>query len=202
MKTFVRLMMTALMALTLIACGGKAASGTGELATLGDALKVESNTTNYQFNDQYFVYLFEYNGNITRVYGKMTPELNEQLNAVFMEEDSNPKMAEILKDVKIERIDNLSENIPSADSLKGYIGKTGQDLIDEGYSFSGYYNTGSDSTFFAEKGDYVFHVIFEESPNIPEDVYEYNDIVAPLVIKSFEYSDISGSATDIDAIAG
>ena len=40
MKTFVRLIMTALMALTLIACGGKAASGTGELATLGDALKV------------------------------------------------------------------------------------------------------------------------------------------------------------------
>ena len=75
MKTFVRLMMTALMALTLIACGGKAASGTGELATLGDALKVESNTTSYQFNDQYFVYLCQ-------LPGTEVPGLKEHLNQV------------------------------------------------------------------------------------------------------------------------
>ena len=197
-KTLLLLAALALL-FALAACGGgepAEPAEPGELATLADALSVESDLTQLSMDPEHFVYVFEYNGTPTRVVANMTEELYEAASAVFMDEDSDQKLIEVLGSLPLESVEDLTLNIPDQAELDQLIGKTGQELLDDGFSIWGYYSDDDEITFNLEKGDYAYLATFNEDTPIKE-TSSYEDNMSFRTLKSLVYDGIGSGATDI-----
>lgn len=194
------LLLAALMLLfALAACGGTEPAEPaepGELATLADALSVESDLSQLSMGPEHFVYVFDYNGTPTRVVANMTEELYEAASDVFMNDDSDEKLLEIVGSLPLESVEDLTLNIPDQAELDKLIGKTGQELLDEGYEIWGYYSDGEELYFNLEKGDYAYLATFNEDTPIKE-TSSYQDNMSFRTLKSLVYEGIGSGATDI-----
>ena len=120
MKNAFKAALAMLLAVSLTACQQQSQT---EPKTLKDAILMESDSKAMSFNEDYFVYVYKNNGEYTRVYGKISKELSEAINAVFLDDPDYKKTADLLATVKIEGSENLSANMPKEDDLKEYIGK-------------------------------------------------------------------------------
>ncbi|MBR3391530.1 MAG: hypothetical protein IKG74_02585 [Firmicutes bacterium] len=181
----------------LAACGGAPEPAEpGELATLADALSVESDLSQLSMDGEHFVYVFDYYGTPTRVVANMTEELYEAASDVFMNDDSDEKLLEIVGQLPLESVEDLTLNIPDQAELDKLIGKTGQELLDEGYEIWGYYSDGEELYFNLEKGDYAYLATFNEDTPIKE-TSSYQDNMSFRTLKSLVYEGIGSGATDI-----
>ena len=198
MKRIFTLLLAIMMLFALSACGGEAAPApeVGELNTLGDALSVESELNQLTMDSERFVYVFEYNGAPTRVVANMTEELYEAASEVFFDDDANAKMAEILGDLPLESVEDLSLGIPDQKTLDQLIGKTGQELLDEGYEVCGYWEEDNEASFYLVQGPYEYTGVFEKDAPLREES-SYEDNIRDLTLKSIVYTCLSPNATDL-----
>ena len=122
--------------------------------------------------------------------------LAEAASDVFMNDDSDEKLLEIVGSLPLESVEDLTLNIPDQAELDKLIGKTGQELLDEGYEIWGYYSDGEELYFNLEKGDYAYLATFNEDPPIKE-TSSYQDNMSFRTLKSLVYEGIGSGATDI-----
>ena len=201
----IRILMVWTLGILLVSCGssGPASALSNGPKTLGEAMKISSEISSYEFDSHYFVYVFSYEGNPTRVYGKLNADLFEKLDQEMMNGADTAKLADVLRDVKIEKMENLNEKAPSQAELDAYKGKNGQSLLDAGFSADGYAsNEDGSQKFFFTKDEFEYEVQFEETAEIPEDAYDsgYEAIVRPLTVKRIERTGLSSMAASIDRI--
>ena len=201
MKKLAVLILSVLMIAGLCGCGESkdSADNSGdypELKTLGDALAVDSELNQASWNSEKYVYVFEYDGKPLRVTAPMTEELYEQVDAVdFFADDKDAKIAEIVGGQEIEKIEDLSVNIPSQESLDELKGKKGADLIDEGYEVWGHYYDGTVLEVTMVKGDYEYTATFEGDINAEVDDFDAEAEITDLTVKEVIYEGISGNAS-------
>ena len=166
----------------------------GEFTTMGDAFAYESD--NISYSDEYYVYVFEKDGVIYRAIAELPADVSETIWAIdFFDENRDAMILEAVSPLPIMRLDNLTELIPPQEELDALVGKTGQELKDDGWSISSW---DLDSLEFGMyHGPFAFTVLMEGdfTPNENYDFDEDADF-APLTVKSVTYDGI-GDASDV-----
>lgn len=179
--------------------GGSGAASPAEITsakTIGDLAKYENN--GYMYDDKNYVTVVVVNGDFYRAKAKLTKEILEKLDAVdFQDENTSQKVEEIMAPIEIAELLNLSDMVLPKEELDKLVGKTGEDLLNAGWTTTGYYPDGS--SIRMDHGPAQYDVVFEET--IPEagDGTDTDEVIKPLKVKSIEFVEISSSAFDFDA---
>lgn len=201
MKKMLVLLLAIVMLLGVVGCGSASTSG-GKVApekikTLGDAFKY-TDEAYYGFGYEYFVYVFKESedGDFYRAIAEFSEELYEKSEEIdFDDEKREEKIHELYKDVPVFKVENLSAGIPSQKELDKYIGKTGADLLNEGFITSGYALGDESSDFWMSKGVYTYAVTFDIVLNSEGDFNE-EEVIKDAKILSVKYEMLSSAATD------
>jgi len=193
----------------LAACGqtGGDSSGTDEaaqgpvsgtaaiesLATIGDAMALEgAEFRQSSGQDNRFVYAFDLEETHYRVIASMTDEeFQAFMDLDFDDPDYDADLEKIIGPLKIEKWENLSDMIPPQEELDQWVGKTGQELFDAGWTNSGWNLEGME--FWMNYGPFMYTVVMEGTVENAED-FDEGDI-APLVVKSVTYNDLGDAGT-------
>lgn len=220
MKNTIALLLSLALILGLTACGGSAASSASavpeaenaesvsaaqetqapeaaenaEFHTMADVFAYDSD--NYASGGDYYIYVFEKDGIIYRATAKFPPDVSEKVAAIdIFDEQYDAKVREAVAPLKIEKLDNLTEMIPPQEELDALVGKTGQDLLDDGWTIWSYQLDIME--FGLHHGPFAFTVVFNGELEMTDDFDEYAAI-APLTIKSVTYDGI-GDGTETES---
>ena len=204
-KIFAVIMVLTLALAVLTACGEeqkdeeqkeeKATIDLDSLKTMGDAFALEAENDQFGSDDQHFVYVFEIGGTAYRVIADMTKEVQKEMDKLdASKEDFNDKTKEAAASLEISKRENLTEMIPSQEELDKFAGKTGQDLLDDGWTVSGW--DIDENTFTMNKGPFAYTVVIDSKLKESDD-FDGDEEIKKLKIKTIKYSDI-GDATNLD----
>lgn len=199
------LLLAALMLLfALAACGAEEpeepAAQPAELGTLGDALSVFSSYTYARWDAEHYVYVFDNGGAPYRVAAEMTQELYDAIDQIdFSDPEKDAKLLELIGDLPLISVENLNEGIPSQEELDQLIGKTGQELTDQGFEVWGFTTDGSEEEFTLAQGPYEYIAVFNEPAPAGAENAD-NDGIRDLTLKSITYNGISSNCTDIEGL--
>ncbi len=195
----------------LVACSGQSGAGEGEAPTassqaaavdvsswktLGDAFAVQTDSLSSGWDEHYYVSVFKAGDSIVRVVGKLDADSYAKIEAVdWSKEDAEKQLAEATDAVPLVSADDLTSELVSQDELDKYVGKKGEDLIDDGWTFQSYYMTGGDQTgtYFA-KGDLVYMITFDIS--VSDDLDDEGASVMDATVVEAEFGGASDAATD------
>ncbi len=207
-KRFIAAALACLLTLCLCACAKpsqdgeqSAPAGTAELKTLSDAIAQNGENVTYGYGDTYFCYVFEKDGQITRVLADLPEDVNQKIEEIdFFDEDIETKLFAVIGSLPIKQIDNLSESIIPQEELDKLAGKTGQQLIDDGFTVSYCRRIGEDeyTQYLFDKGFHSYLITFNEKLAQSDDFEEY-EAFKPLTVKSAEYESVSDTAVNPDA---
>ena len=205
MKRFLALFMVMLMTVTaLTACGGKSGSeeeksgvSVDSLKTIGDVIDCEAEDKQSAVYDGKVVYAFKLGETYYRVIGAVTHEQEEEYQKVDILKDGyEDEQKEIVKDVKIEKVENLSEQILSREEMDACIGKTGQEMQDAGWIYTGH--NLENMEFWLQYGPFVYTVVLDGKVDEKDwDTFEYESGAKDMKVKSVEFNTL-GDATNIE----
>lgn len=167
--------------------------------TLGDVLDCESPASGY--SDDLYIYVFVKDGVYYRAEADITEKISQSLSDIdFFDPDRDQKTRDLLSDLPIRKLYDLSEVlIPQAD-LSALAGRTGQDLLDMGFVPSGSYGFGDGfATAFLEKGPFEYQFDFAESVDLPEGDVNVAEVIRPLTVKAASFGgNLASYATDLE----
>ena len=185
------------MLLSLAACGAGGNEPAGEpadLTTLGDALGAESDYYYSVCDSSYYVYVFDNNGVPCRVAAEMTEDLYNALTAIeFTDPDKDQKTMDLIGGLPLILAEDLSAGIPDQAELDELVGKTGQELLDQGFQVWGYDEEADEYSLV--QGDYEYKASFDQKAEAGADG---DDAIRGLTLKSIVYDGVSTNAADID----
>lgn len=186
MKKTITAFIAVLMLFAVTACGG--ASGEGEAAsgfdfeapeTVGDLLALEPSNMHQSTEDNTFYYGMEMDGSYYRFKAEMTQEQCDALFDIdYAADDAAEQEAAILSDLVITDRQKLDDQILSQEDLDALVGKTGQELLDAGWT-PGYGYDLEAGEFWLFYGPFCYTIgfdgEFEESDDIIDDEDYFKD---------------------------
>ena len=174
-----------------------AALDTSSWKTMGDALAAQTNELSAGWDDDYYVCVFKAGDSVVRVVAKMTPDAKANIDAVdWSKDDASEKTEEALSPLELVSAEDLTSQLISQDELNKLVGKTGQELVNEGWTFQNYYMYGGEQTGATfVKEDLAYSFIFDVS--ISEDAAE-DEGAAMMSAKlaEAEFQNAADAATD------
>lgn len=170
-------------ALILTGCGSSEGGSTGQggtgpidpgsFATLGDVLSIETDEFERTVMEGKVVYAFGVEGQYYRVTAPIT---KEQFDAIMdidiSDDDAEQRMYETLSPLEITSVVDLNEFMLSPQDLEALAGKTGQELMDEGWYVSMGYNL-ADMIIYMNFDPFCYAVSFDGE--VPQDQFENFD---------------------------
>ena len=205
----------ALSAVLLSACSGQpAASDSGSGAspasagqaasvdvsswkTLGDALAVQTASMSSGWNDNYYVAVFQGGDSYYRVVAKMDAETDDKIDNVdWTRDDADKQIAEAAGGLPLVSAEDVTGELLGQAELDALVGKTGQELIDDGWTFDRYLMYGGDQTAAGfVKGYFCYSFTFDTT--VPEGKTEDGGAsVMGVSAVSAEFYGAADSATD------
>lgn len=203
-KTLLCLLTAACLLCTMAACGSSKTETAEEPApaaaepafkTMSDAFAFES--INRGFNETKYVYVFEKDDIIYRAVAELPANVSETIwNLDFFDEHYDEKVLEAVAPLPIAQLDNLTERIPAQAELDALIGKTGRELMDDGWTISGWQL--DDMEFTLDHGPFAYTVVME-GDYTPNENYDFDEEVdfPPLKVKSITYAGIGDATSEI-----
>ena len=176
-----------------------AASAAAAFVTLGDILEYDSPASSY--SDDVYIHVFHAGDVFYRAEADITAEIAQGLSDIdFFDPDKDQKARDLLGDLPIRNLYNLSSVLLSQAELDALVGKTGQDLLNAGFVPSGSYGFGDGlSMAFMEKGPFEYQFDFTEVPELPNDDPNVAEVIRPLVVKAASFHDsLSSYASDLE----
>ena len=147
------------------------------------------------FEDRTYVYAFKLKGLYYRALADVPKDVASALWALNYDDDQYESKAEaLLSSVKIREIQNLSAEIPSKEELEALKGRTGRQLIKDGWTFRGY--DLKTMKFKAWHGVFAYTVTFDGKLNSIDELGEYEEVY-PLKVKKVSYKGF-GDITNLD----
>lgn len=205
-KRVISIMLVLLMTLFAFAgCGGKGGGSDADpadvesLKTIGDAVKLAAGEEDqWAVYDGKVVYVFKYGDTYYRVRAGISEEDQQAYFDIdFADEDYEEKQHAIVDPLEIEQIEDLGDQLLSDDDLAALAGKTGKEMVEAGWVYSGSYNL-DDNEVWMEYGPFEYSVKYEGTFGDPEsDDFDIEEATADMKVKSVEFSTL-GDATDID----
>ncbi|MBQ3378879.1 MAG: hypothetical protein IJG50_03330 [Clostridia bacterium] len=205
-KKLISILLAAIVAVSLCACSGgeqNKAAEDKEFVTLGDAFAVDSEMWMSGYDDKDYVYVFEYGGKSLRVSAQLSKEKLEAIDAVdFASEEGFDEIEKIVSDLEITKTEDLSAGIPSDEELSAYIGITGAQLEEAGFSENGWSITDDSTEVYYINGLYNYKVTFEQKIDADslDDDFNAAEAVSDLTIKTIEYESLSYNCTDLSLV--
>ena len=207
MKKLTALILACMFVLSaLTACGGAGTpAGSGEtdaivagFKTIGDVLAYPgTNEEQYAAQDEKFIYVFSLNGTYYRGITEMSDEESSKLfNLDYDDPEHDAKEAALLAPVKVDNWENLSKLIPPQEELDKLVGKTGQELLDDGWT-SGGYNL-SEKEFWMNKGPFSYTVVMdglEIGDDFDYDSFNEDETLPTLTVKSVTFTGLGDAAS-------
>ena len=194
----VLMVLSAFAACTKAAKSNTPASDADAPKTLGDIFAIESvNIYGYQSSGKAIAVVYQVDGSYWRAIAPMTEEQSEAWFAVdFFDENKEEKELAILSPLEIVQLDNLDKEKLSKEDLKAFIGKTGEELLNAGWTSEGGNATVPES--YMSYGPFQYTVTFEPGAEYVEsDDFELEAFIRPLKVKSITYLDLASNATDL-----
>lgn len=152
--------------------------------TMGELLGLPDYGTSY--SEESFVHAFEQDRIIYRAIANLTPETSKALWSLDWEdEEYNKKYKEIVSQLEVIKIENLSEAVPTQEDMDKLIGKTGQELFDDAWHCSGYDLI--DMVFYMDHGPFSYLISFDGELEFSENFDEY-EALKGLTVKSITYN--------------
>ena len=211
-KKLVLLIMVMAAALMITACGQDAGgSGSEETAsagggfdpaqvkTLGDLFAYQTED-NYQegYTEEKYAYALEVDGVYYRAVVDLPADVSKEIWAMdFDDEDREQKIRDLVSPIAVTDLENLTEEIPDQAELDQLVGRTGQELFDDGWVYSGYDLEAMQA--WMNHGPFAFVVGFEYdgAPMENTDDFDFEKEFKDLKVKSVEYDGI-GDATNLE----
>ena len=210
MKRILSMLPLAILVLSLLAACGRgnpdgtadASAGSGAfdpaaVKTMGDVFACEDPDHQEGFSEKQYVFVFRAGGNWYRAVADLPQDVSDTVWAIdFFDENRDQKIRELVSPLAVRSLENLSEQIPAQEELDRYVGKTGRDLFDEGWTYW-YYNL-DDLEAGLEHGPFRYRVLFEYEgePMVNSDDFDFYEEFRDLVVLSVTYDGI-GDATNI-----
>ena len=176
-----------------------AAFDPGTIKTMGDVFAYGNEENSQEaFTDVEYIYVLNIDGVYYRAIAEMPEDVSKAVWAIdFDDEDRTRKERELVAPLELKTFENLTEQIPSQEELDQYVGKTGQMIFDEGWTYS-YYNL-EDMEAGMDHGPFTYKVIFnyDGEPMVNSDDFDFYGEFKDLTIKSITFDSI-GDATNIE----
>ena len=205
-KTIAVLLVLVCLAALFAGCakkGGSDGEKTADVAsakTVGEALAFADSDGESAsgMSDSSYIAVFKNGGDYWRVIASLT---EEQTNAVLAldvaADDYEQQMNALVGALPVTKVENLSAYMLSADEMKALAGKTGEELIADGWTSGSGYEL-DEMNFYLEHGPFAYKVTFEAPAQalVNSDDFDVMEEIKPLVVKSVEFFSIGTSATD------
>lgn len=199
MKKILGLILVLVMATAIAAGCGKSSGGASgadisSVKTFGDLEKFE--TDGYTFSSTKFATVVIADGNYYRAEADLPEDVSAALDELSWEDpDHDKKLKEILAPLEIGKLTNLSEQIIPQEELDKLVGKTGQELLDDGWEAGG--STLDEHSMYMYNGAFQYNVTFEETIVETDEIFG-DDAIKDLTVKSIGPAEISSNASDVD----
>ena len=169
-----------------------------DLKTFGDIDALAPESLQTSVTENHAVCAFEYNGTFYRVIASVSDEDQQAYFDIdYADEDYQEQEKKILAPLKVEKFENLSEQILSQDELDALAGKTGKELLEDGWSCSGSFNLET-KEFYLNYGPFMYDVTFDgEITETNVDDFDEEAGISDLTVKSAVFDSI-GDATAIE----
>ena len=167
------------------------------LSTLGDAMALESSDMQTAVYDGKAIYAFKLGDTFYLARASISPE-DEQayMDIDYMDDDYEEQQKKILSSLVIDQIDNLSLQMLSQEEFDALVGKTGQDLQDAGWTYSGH--DLETMEFWMNYGTFVYTVTFDgEVPEAEYETFDDEEDTKNMVVMSVKFNGL-GDATNIE----
>lgn len=189
-KITVAMLGLALVAVPLTGCGGagggegtaedttesvateRKAEGSSDYTTwktLGDAFAATSQDPEYGYDDSCYIGIIRTADNKTvYVAAQMTPDaFKDASNVDVLEADAVTKMEDALSSLPIGFKEDITDKKVDTTTLESFVGKTGQDLVDAGFTFESYFMyDGPETMATYANGYYGYNFTFDAT--VPE----------------------------------
>ena len=205
MKKIVPLLMLLLLtcAVVMTGCGSTdsesaQAGSVDSLETIGDIIAMAPEELQTAVYDDKVVYAFRVDDTYYRAIATISAEDAEKYIAIdFSDDDAEQQQQAIVSPLKIEKMENLSEQIIPQEELDALVGKTGEELVSEGWEYTGTYFL-EDMSVEMGKGPFYYSIVFdgELDDSNGEDV-DIEKETAGMKVKSATFSTI-GDATQVE----
>ena len=199
----VALMMTVL---TLAGCGssgGEAADSTEPLAvdslkTIGDVAALEKEEKQVAVSNGKIVYAFKYGDTYYRVSADLPKDVEQAyMDIDFSDEDYEQQQEDLVKDIEIGKVEDLTEQMLTDEDFDALVGKTGAQLVEEGWSYTGSFNL-EDMDVYMYYGPFEYIVTFDgDAGGANAEDYDIEEGTKDMKAKAVRFS-MLGDATNIE----
>ena len=212
MKKLIGFMLMLMIAVFAFAACGTTESGTDNtkpetdtsfadsLKTMGDVIALDKDGFQSSVGGGKVVYAFKYDDTYYRVTADMPEETQKAYFDIDVLEDGyKEKQEELIAPLEITNVENLSEQILTQEELDALTGKTGQELVDDGWSYAGDIVIGSTQEVQMQYGPFVYKVVFDgEIEGAGTDISAIEEATKDMKVKSIEFQSLSMNASDIE----
>ena len=165
------------------------------LVTIGDVQSSGIELLGNGYDSEHYVCALELDGICYRFVADIPQDVSSAIwDMDFSDPDHDKKVDALLAPLEFVQIENLTETIPSQEELDAWIGKTGRDLLDDGWYISGY--NLDEAEFWMNHGPYQMLVTFNEELEVGT-VIDEEGLISPLTIKSVVYEGL-GDVTNLE----
>ncbi|MBR0399364.1 MAG: hypothetical protein IJH95_00905 [Mogibacterium sp.] len=172
--------------------------------TMSDVFDLSAEGLETSVMDNKAVYAFKYGDIFYRAVASMTDEEQQAyMDVDFSDDDYEDQQRSILAPLAIDQFDNLNEKMLKQDELDALAGRTGQELMDSGWTTSGNFNLES-KEIWMNYGPFMYDVVFDgefdltgyDTSNIDE--YDVDSAIKDMPVKSVSFDSLSNAAYDIE----
>ena len=116
--------------------------------TLGDALATATDTPSWGYDEKTFVCLFQAGSSYAKVVCEEREGLDDKLGTLNSDQgaDAAKQLAQAIGDLPIKSARDITPELLGSAELEALKGKTGQQLVDEGFVFESYNMYGGEQT--------------------------------------------------------
>ena len=174
------------------------AGSVDSLETIGDIIAMAPEELQTAVYDENVVYAFRVDDTYYRAIADISAEDAEKYIAIdFSDSDAEEQQHAIVSPLKIEKMENLSEQIIPQENLDALVGKTGKELVEEGWMYTGTYFL-EEMSVEMSNGPFYYSIVFdgELDDSNAEDV-DIEKETADMKVKSAAFSMI-GDATQVE----
>ena len=171
-----------------------------QVKTVGEALALKGEEGDFQssYSEKTYVAVISVDGVYYRFIADLPEDVSKALWDLDWDEDRDAKEMELLQSVPIRTVENLSQMAPSQEEIDQWVGKTGQDLFDAGWTYW-YYDletmkAGMDYDAF----QYDVQFEYDGEPLENDDDFDFFETFADLTVASVTYTGIGNNATNIE----
>ena len=168
-----------------------------------DALSTaDSNEISYSYDENYFVCVYHVGESSIRTVAKYQPSIEGAFVDLDMgADDYREQVTEVVGDLELVEAEDITVDLMSQEEFEQYVGKTGQELVDVGFSFASYNMYGGEQTGAdMDKGYFSYDFTFDTQ--VSEDQTEDGGaaLMSATVAEAQSLGNLSNAALDPAAV--